>query len=481
MNANFTPAERAAMSEAYWDLWNDEVQTQIDRDIEANRKSSACIKIEGLQAGTEVRVEQLAHDFVFGAHIFNYDQLGTDERNERYKELYGTLFNSATIGFYWKDFEPTEGKPRFQGEFRDSADYWNRIAEPKNEPHWRRPATDPVVEFCESKGIRLHGHTLTWGNGKWHTPPWIEDKFPSQYRTGDINHSMFHDSFRDLSPEQLEALLPEFTAELNRLMARRIIDIALYYKGRIHSWDIVNESAMDVESGALTSHGGLCKSRFGLMPGDHAYRSLKIAEGYFPDKVKLNINECVLSQAYVDQVNDLLARNCKVDIIGAQMHLFDPQVCRDIAAGKSQVRSPESVRETLARLSSIGRSIHLSEITISAPGTEYQDQVVQAVIARNLYRLWFSSQSVMGITWWNVVDECGAPGEPCYSGLFSRDMKPKPAYHALNQLINDEWKTKLTVKAAKDGLVEYRGFRGNYRLTWRDDSGEKQRRLVELR
>ena len=47
-------------------------------------------------------------------------------------------------------------------------------------------------------------------------------------------------------------------------------------------------------------------------------------------------------------------------------------------------------------------------------------------------------------------------------------MQPKPAYFALNDLINNQWRTNTTVRADKDGLVQFRGFRGTYRLTWLD-------------
>ena len=43
--------------------------------------------------------------------------------------------------------------------------------------------------------------------------------------------------------------------------------------------------------------------------------------------------------------------------------------------------------------------------------------------------------------------------------------------HALNELINHEWRTNLTTKAAKDGKIEFRGFKGNYRLSW-DENGK---------
>ena len=80
----------------------------------------------------------------------------------------------------------------------------------------------------------------------------------------------------------------------------------------------------------------------------------------------------------------------------------------------------------------------------------------------------------MGITWWNVVDNCGAKGEPSVSGLFNRDMSEKPAYYALDQLINHEWKTNITVKADAEGKVQFRGFKGKYRITYKDKRGKTQ-------
>ncbi len=159
--------------------------------------------------------------------------------------------------------------------------------------------------------------------------------------------------------------------------------------------------------------------------------------------------------------------------MGPQMHLFNPEQCLDIAAGK-EIETPEKVWAKMAAIGQAGLPIHLSEITITAPGNDERGQAIQAVITRNLYRLWFSIKPMMGITWWNVVDDCGAPGEPSVSGIFSRDMKPKPAFFALDQLINHEWKTQLTVEAEKDGTVKYRGFKGKYRISWKDKAGKAQ-------
>jgi hypothetical protein len=59
-------------------------------------------------------------------------------------------------------------------------------------------------------------------------------------------------------------------------------------------------------------------------------------------------------------------------------------------------------------------------------------------------------------------------------------MAPKTAYFALERLINHDWRTNDAVKAGKDGSVEFRGFRGRYKLSWTDASGEVKSEIVKL-
>ena len=117
--ADFTP-DRSVMSDAYWKIWTPEALAKMDADIEKYRKADASVDVAAPD-GTDVAVEQMTHAFFFGAHIFNFNQLGTSERNARYKELYASqiapgksLFNSATVAFYWRAFERFPGKPRFE-------------------------------------------------------------------------------------------------------------------------------------------------------------------------------------------------------------------------------------------------------------------------------------------------------------------------------------------------------------------------------
>lgn len=153
------------------------------------------------------------------------------------------------------------------------------------------------------------------------------------------------------------------------------------------------------------------------------------------------------------------------------MHIFNPEESKLIADGKD-ILTPAKLYERLDLMSDAGRPLHVSEVTVSAPNSTDEGKQIQAEITRNLYRLWFSYPNTMGITWWNVVDGGAAPGEPSFSGLFTKDMEPKPAYFTLCELINNEWKTKLTPKIEKDNIIKFRGFKGKYRVTWKDQQGK---------
>ncbi len=473
------------MSEAYWKRWDKKVQKKIDADIEKNRKTDAVVDIPDAKPGTTVKIRQTTSDFWYGSHIFNYNQLGNHESNEKYKSLFGNLFNSATVAFYWKNWETEKGRQRFREEVWDTEEWWNKQKDPYQYSHWRRPASDPVVEFLRERKLRVQGHPLVWGNRKWQMPLWtIEEMLsPEEQKTyarivskspyfkdNREDNTHFKKEYHDMSVEQLEKAFPQLAENYQKYFDRHIRDIAEYYGDKVESWDVVNESAQDYKSGALQRSKKLCKSAYGIMPGDFTCKSFKTAASAFPKSVKLNINDWLIEKSYADQTADLLKRGCRIDLLGMQMHLFNPKQCADIAAGAA-IETPESEWEKIAMLSQAGLPIHVSEITITAPSDDEKGRKIQAIIARNLYRLWFSSAPVAGITWWNVVDNCGAKGEPSTSGLFTRDMKPKAVFYALDRLINHEWRTDTEAKTGKDGKLRFRGFKGNYELTYTDNAG----------
>ena len=466
------------LSNAYYERWNDDEQARIDADIERHRKADAEIALCA-PAGADVKVEQVSHAFRFGAHLFNFDQLGSHERNERHKALWsgvfadGALFNSATIAFYWRPFEPVEGKMRFDPEPEDSEEWWNACKDPKAQRFWRRPPSEPCVRFCEEKGVWKHGHPLVWSNTQWHYPDWLMAKLPKE-----VLAEMLTDDRSGVSilaqpmDEVLKRLPADFPDAVESSLRRRIDAIAGRYGDRMDSWDVCNESAWDWADGKLVPGSRLCRSvRHSWMPGDYCHWAFREAMRAMPEKSVLSINDYKLDEAYAEQTRDQLARGDKIDLQGMQMHLFNPKDVDRIAEG-SELRSPAQVRAQIAAAHARpGLPVHLSEITVSSPGGDARGEAIQAEVARNLYRLWFSLPDMAAITWWNAVDDCGAPREPSVSGLFRRDMTPKAAYFALDSLVNREWRTATTVAADGEGTVRFRGFRGKYRFSWTGADG----------
>ena len=485
------------MSPKYWAVWNDEAQAKIDADIDKYRKADACVNIGKIKDGTDVVVEQISHDFKFGAHIFNFDQLGDDAINARYKAMYGALFNSATVAFYWYKFELEPNRPRFNSEYWDTKEYWNKSKDPTNEMHWRRPAPENAIKWCKQMGLRIHGHPLVWDHRIFHTPTWLLDKCLTDPKEREVflrdiisafpvhgnrcEYEAYTKKYKKLTGKDLSKMFPIFAKNYQDYLNNHVKRIAQYYGDTVDSWDVVNEAVSAYELGRFKDGDVLMKSRKDvIMPADYVYQAFQTAQKYFPASVKLNINDFIMKDEYRQLTTEMIDRGCKVDIQGAQMHLGGKGMLK-VANGKLTERTtPDGVRAIMKRIYS-GRPIHLSEITIGAPDTTYRGKMIQAIVARNMYRIWFSIEHMMGITWWNAVDGCGMAKEPTISGILTRSANPKPAYYALDELINKEWKTNFNAVPDADGNIKFRGFKGKYRFSWYDADGNEQFKIIEVK
>ena len=515
--------DKSVMSDKYWEIWNDAEQAKIDADIERNRKADCEVKIGGegegaVTNGTLVKVEQIEHAFRFGAHIFNFDQLGKTEYNDAYKASYGPggIFNQATVAFYWKDYESVPGRLRAGGDYEDTERFWNSLSreEAMEHPFWRRPAPGPVISYLKGRGVRIHGHILIWGSAK---PDWVYDWYcPEEEKcaydrlgiprndgrtlvkttnwTGGYNTAwkqawrVAYTNDGGVTEAELAALAPTFAKRMPEIFRKRVFDVAGAFGEVVDSWDVVNESSIDW-SRYRKSRTGLpvWKSNYGLMPGDYPLHALLDAKAAFPAKANLAINDYNICDDFLAQVKDLDAEGAKIDIVGCQMHIFNTNACMRLAKGETGIHwidTPKTISYRLDMMAKTGRPLHVSEITITSPGNDDRCRMIQAILTRNAYRAWFSHKALMGITWWNTVDGGGVKGEPLVSGLFTADLKKKPAYEALDQLINHEWKTTCEVKVKGEGeqrKISFRGFRGRYRLSWTDASGKPVSKLVEVK
>ena len=444
----------AVQADEYRSQWNDEVNASIDRRIEKYRKADW--SGDGFPVGAEVAVEQISHDFQFGAQMFYFGQLGSDERNAIYKSTFTNLFNAATIPLYWDKMEPQEGRIRYSAGPRDTEAFWNAVADISVADkqmvfaEFRRPAPDMLLEFCEANGISTHGHVMIYPP---YGPAWV---------TNGVDK-----------------------AGLAARYERRIRQLGGHYGARMSQWDVVNESVNRSCKVGGPVDDKICWGRPWLsVPDDYTFRCFKWAERSFPDGVKMAINDSWRG-IYVPFVKSLLERGAKIDVVGIQMHIFGADDVRKIAAGEPCLANgtswaPADQIEMLSRLDTLNRPIHVSEITIPGIDDSEAGQETQARLVRDNYRLWFSWPTVYRITWWNLVDYMFSK-EYLASGLYTHDMRRKKAWFALDDLINREWKTRLSAKADGNGRVAFRGFRGCYRLSWKSPDGETLSKTIYLK
>ncbi|MBQ7190641.1 MAG: endo-1,4-beta-xylanase [Kiritimatiellae bacterium] len=431
-----SPLTGEELGAAYQAQWNRQLNAEIDARIEKFRKGDAVAK--GFAPGSTVRIRQVESAFLFGANLFNFDQFPDHEKNLKYQQGFRNLFNAATIGFYWKNFEPLRGQNRFLPGPHDAESFWATCPNPTAQNEWRRPAPEPLLRYCEGNGISVHGHVMIY-------PP-------------------FH-------PAWLAQL---HGAELEAAYAQRIRDLAAFYKGRIPQWDIVNES-VNRSCTPDAPNDDICWGRKQLeVPKDYTFVCFKEAEKMLPPEVKLVINDS-WRPIYPPFIRSLLKRGAKIDVVGIQMHIFTKQAAAQIARGEKVTPNntswnPADQIQMLKQLDTLGRPIHLSEITIPAPEENARGEDIQARLLRDNYRLWFSWPTINRITYWNVVDHVGMEILP--SGFFARDMRPKAVAWALDRLVNHEWRTNMTSPADADGTVRFRGFKGKYLLTGTGTDGK---------
>ncbi len=157
----------------------------LDAKIEKNRKSDAAIRVADADgrpvAAAEVAVEQTRHAFLFGCNIYRFDRYKTAGENEAYKKRFADLLNYATVGFYWRGYEPQRGRPNYE-------------------------YTDRVVAWCRRHDIRMKGHPLLWGH-RAGVPTWSKGQ-------------------------------PDAATQ-----RKRVTDIVKRFSGKIDFWEVVNEAS----------------------------------------------------------------------------------------------------------------------------------------------------------------------------------------------------------------------------------------------
>jgi endo-1,4-beta-xylanase len=358
-----------------------------------------------------IRVEQRRHAFLFGCIGFDAVPLANGELAGHELEVarridahWVDLFNMVTLPFYWAGYEPVRGHPDTE-RIRTAA-------------RWFR-----------DRGAVVKGHPLCWHTN---AANWLLEM-----------------SDRDIATAQLERI------------RRDVAD----FSGLIDAWDVINEPVImpvfDRYDNGVTRMAKVL-GRVGMVEATFA-----AAREANPGALLL-INDFDLSEAYENLIADVLAAGVVVDAIGIQSHMHQGYW------------GEERTARILERFARFGLPLHWTESTLVSGKlmppdivdlNDYQvedwpstpdGEARQADELVRHYRALYGHPAVTAVTWWGLPDG-GWLNAP--SGLVHADGEPKPAFHALRELIKGDWwlpPTDLVTDEA--GRVAFRGTPGTYTL-----------------
>ena len=396
---------------------------KAQRNIELYRKQDAVIEVLDASGrpvnGAQVEINQVQQDFLFGCILFPLtgQDLPAGER-EQYQKRFLELFNLGVLPFYWKDYEPSLGKPRW-------------------------PDMGPTVEWCTRNGITLKGHPLVWS-----------------------------------SPPVIPSWLARFPAEFHeRLLEARVLSTVSGFAGAVNLWDVVNEPIHvntweDKEAKERSYPPSECANyvekalRWANAANPEA--TLLVNEyDVIPNRDTFRKQEIPPRDRFLALVKELRRRNAPPFDVGFQAH--EP---------RTEWFSPEDVGQAFDTFAGEGFRIHITEFIPQSSGKEITGwrhgtwtEDAQAEFAEQMLRLSFGHPGVASFNFWGLSDrDIWLPG----GGLVDKDYNPKPIFTRIHKLIREEWMTRnLSLKTDEQGHATFRGFFGKYRLHVRAPSGKE--------
>lgn len=273
----------------------------------------------------------------------------------------------------------------------------NVISKGRRVYSWTQP--DYIVDFAQNNNLKIHGHTLLWYR---QTPQWIAD-------------------FKGDKEEWIE------------IMKEYIFDVVGRYKGKVSSWDVINEVINDEgevyeENG---SYENLWMKNIGIEYIDLAFCFAHEAD---PDAL-LFYNEYgyEYSQSRRKGVNELVKSLIKKGIpihgIGLQMHTNINHPISDLRNSIIMLADSTKLKVHISELDVSLNPRHDSNLILSDELLKRQ-QVHYCEIVKAMTRI--PKEQQFGITCWGVNDSSSYMAlNPDWPLLFDNDYQRKPAYQGV--------------------------------------------------
>lgn len=251
-------------------------------------------------------LKTIYQDYFLLGNIIN----GTYLRSE-YFELLTTHFNAVTAE---NQMKPDHLAPRVKG----------------GEYNWA--SADNMVDTAIAHGMTVHGHTLVWHN---QTHAWMTEGTPEQVRQNMIDH-------------------------INTVLA--------HFKGRVFSWDVVNEAVLSSVSPGTNLNAWRNQLRseesgwFRALGPDYIELAFRTARAADPD-VKLYYNDYNLNNQRKAQVvaNMIQELNDKYRAEGNTRNLIDGV---GMQAHYGLTVRIDDVRQSIERFIALGLEVSISELDV---------------------------------------------------------------------------------------------------------------------
>ncbi len=253
---------------------------------------------------------------------------------------------------------------------------------------------DEIVALAQANGKRMHGHTLIWQE----VPGWVTNF------SGD-------------------------TQAWENLLKTHIQTVVTHFKGKVSSWDVVNE--------AIDENGGY-RNTIWLQKLGTAYIAKAFQYAHEADpSLLLFYNDYghdyspVKRTAILNLVNDLKQRGIPIHGIGLQMHTRYNQPDADITSA-------------ITSAAATGLLVHISELDMTVNPNSDKNLTYTATLAEQqaakykfIVKTYYAIPKAQqfGITTWNVTDgDSWIPStynRPDWPLPFDAQYKRKPAYQGI--------------------------------------------------
>jgi len=308
-----------------------------------------------------------------------------------------------------------------------SVGIYQRSTQRKARNNWNFTKVTPIVEFANQHNIQVYAHPMFGSNG--YLPDWL--------------------------------LQGEFTDEqLLDIIEDRIKTILTRYRGRIHILDVYNEGLSRSrrewrEEDNLFIRLGYHENEIGKWPV-FLEKILVWCRQYGGDDLKLiyNDNHNTLlgmpqSKECIQLYRALKQAGLSIDGIGIQCHTkINDQGVHELSANqrtKGPVFDAGLFAQNLRAMGDAGIDAYITECDVHLYGEIDEEKLqLQADAYRSILKACIEAPACKAFKTWGFTDaSCWKPMtkgnrslkyEPCPL-VFDHDLKPKPAYHAMQSLL----------------------------------------------